>query len=1108
MKIMHNSQQSEYRKPFGALPVGEVCRLRLAVWDEAPEDGDWLCDATLRLWSDGVGERLLPMSVEQGDDPSVRWFAVDVPAEEQAGLLWYYFILRTGTDDLLFWGNNADGLGGEGRIWTDNPRSYQITVYQPENVPDWYTRAICYQIFPDRFARGADWEDCRKRAANDDWQGAEQIWVEDWQTPPHYPRDEEGRVVGWQHFGGTLQGIREHLLYLKSLGVSAIYLNPIFRATSNHKYDTADYRQIDFSFGTEQDFSELAAAAERLGIRLILDGVFSHTGADSRYFNRWGNYPDLGAYQSEESLYYPWYKFNSYPDDYACWWGVASLPEVDKSNADFRRFIYEGEESVVRRWLNLGASGWRLDVADELPEDFIAGVRAAAKATKADALILGEVWEDASNKISYAKQRHYLLGGSLDATMNYPFRTAVLQYLLGERTAADLSAALMSLKENYPPKHFAAAYNLIGSHDTVRAINALSGVAEPQEGAATDSQSENMRLTAEQYQKGAARLKQAALLQFATQGVPAIYYGDEAGVEGFADPYNRAAYPWGAEDKELLHWYRRMAQLRAAYPLLADGEFQPFALNEDVYACRRYWGKDEQCREHEEILLLINRADHNTSVEFSVGEMTWGRDLLSGEEVVIADDKGGTIRRELAPLAAEIWLLREDAPPQAKLARAAGVLCHITSLPPTDGGWQAAARRFIDYLAMAKQKLWQVLPLNPVGEGLSPYTPLSVFAGHEGLAAELLRKTDWRQVPIMEYAAFCRDNAYWLEDYALFAAISEARGGLNWQRWPKRERDREDLPKLFAQYAEEMEQVRRRQFLFWREWSGVKTYAAHRGISLIGDMPIYPALNSADVWANQDLFLLDEEGYAVLTAGVPPDYFAEDGQNWGNPLYNWENMRRDGYRWWRNRCQVGRERFDWLRVDHFRAFAAYWAIPIGGAAKDGYWLPACGVDMFNTIEREIGRLPLLAEDLGYLDTEVANLLRLSGYHGMAVYQFMDNDSALQAADMAERVLYSGTHDNQTLYSWLAAKADIDADLSDEAKDEQIRAEVRQHIEKLYQSKAPWVIIPLQDMLGLDDRARMNTPGVAEGNWQWQADWQDLKLPLAAEFAARVRNAQR
>lgn len=1091
MKILHNSHLAAYREPFGALPVGRKLRLVLAVWDEIPEEGEWLSDVTLRLWCDSAGEVLCPMKAEQGDEPGERRFVVELAAEEQTGLLWYYFILRTGRDDLLFYGNNAEGFGGEGALWEENPRSYQVTVYQPEQVPRWYGRGVCYQIIPDRFARGADWEESRERAHHIDWRGPCRTVQEDWGAKPEYPRDGAGRVISWPHFGGTLQGIREKLLYLKSIGVTVIYLNPIFRATSNHKYDTADYRQIDPGFGTEQDFCELAAAAEKLSIRIVLDGVFSHTGDDSRYFNRYGNYPDLGAYQSDESLYYSWYKFDG-PEKWAAWWGVESLPEVDKADDSYRKFIFGGEDSVVRHWLRLGAAGWRLDVADELPDDFIRELTAAAKAERPDALVLGEVWEDASSKESYGKRRRYLLGGELDTVMNYPFRAAVLAYLRGEKTAGYLARALLALKENYPPEKFAAAYNLIGTHDTVRAVNALSGVPDGAE------------MLPNAAALGQKRLKLAALMQFAMLGVPAIYYGDEAGVSGWADPDNRATYPWGQENDDLLAWYRRLANLRAAYPLLVDGECDVLALDDDVWAMRRWaknvefantYNKEEKKSAdgpgRQEMWVLVNRADHAVDVKISLAEdVTWGLELLSGAESAVA----GGLDCHLEPLGCAVWLCEESAPQAAVMARAAGVLCHITSLPGGDGDWPAAARRFIDYLAMAGFKLWQVLPLNPVGESLSPYTPLSVFAGDERLAAPLMAACDWNDVPIMEYAEFCRQNAAWLDDWALFAAISRTRAGLEWQRWPRRERDREDLPKLVAQYAEDMEQARREQFLIWREWAGVRAYAAHRGVKIIGDMPIYPAANGADVWAHRELFWLDDEGYPLLVGGVPPDYFAAGGQNWGNPIYNWEKARQDDFAWWGERCRVGAARFDYLRVDHFRALAACWAIPRGGAAADGYWLAGPGAEMFRRIEARLGRLPLMAEDLGHIDREVQNLLRLTGYPGMEVYQFAAEKMAEQ--DWAGRVLYSGTHDNQTLAGWLAAKT------GEEDPD------VDSVIDELLKSAAPWVILPLQDVLGLGDEARMNVPGVAEGNWQWQADWAELKLPLAARFARRIKAAGR
>lgn len=1090
MRLLHDSHRAEYRSPFGALPLGKSLTLSLDVWDEDTEDGGWLTDAKLRVWREGRGEELLTLTPQILSE-NCRRFSVTMPPEEEPGLFWYYFMLQEASGSLLFYGNNAAHMGGVGEMNLSEPCSYQVTVYRPEVTPAWYRRAVCYQIFPDRFCRGDDWQDCQRRAAAADWLGSCRVVQQSWHDKPFYGYDDKGRVVRWPFFGGNLAGIRDKLLYLKSLGVTAVYLNPIFRATSNHKYDTADYRQIDPSFGTEEDFELLCAAAARLGIRIILDGVFSHTGEDSRYFNKFGNYPDLGAYQSEESLYYSWYKFKNYPEEYASWWGVSALPEVNEQDESYRRFML-GEDGVVRYWLRHGASGWRLDVADELPDAFIRDLRQAAKAEKPDSLILGEVWEDASNKCSYGDLRSYLLGGELDATMNYPFRERALAYLMGEQTAGDLAAALMSLKENYPPEHFAAALNLLGSHDTPRVLTVLSGAVEPADKIAA----EYFTLTPEQRALAKSRLKLLALMQFAMRGVPHIYYGDEAGLAGFADPFNRAPYPWGDEDGELLDWYRRLSRLRGEYDLLVDGDFQPQELSPDVYACRRYWtDSDENHDENniEEIWLVCNRLGEPQEAKVPLSAaFGWGIELLSGEET---DVKGG-LSRTLPPYGAEIWLFRSAAPQPIKLPRMAGVLCPVLALPPSEGGWVSSCRRFVDFLTLAGQKLWQVLPLNPVAESLSPYTPLSVFAGQEQLAAELLRCADWSAEPSEEYFEFCRNNADWLDDYALFAAICEARAGLPWQCWPQAEREREDIPRLMAAYAEGVENCRRRQYLFRREWHTVKDYANKHGIRIIGDLPIYPAAAGADVWAHRDLFLLDEAGYPLLSAGVPPDYFAAKGQNWGNPLYNWEAMRQDNYRWWRRRFELALDDFDYLRLDHFRSFAAFYAIPQGEDATQGCWLKGPGHGFFRRIERELGRLPLLAEDLGFLDREVYNLLRLAAYPGMAVYQF-EPERLADAAYLSGRVLYSGTHDNQTLAGWLSARGGVPA----------VERE-RQVINELYQSQAPWVIIPLQDMFSLGDEARLNVPGQAEGNWRWQADWQQFKLTLAAEYQKMAKSAGR
>lgn len=1140
MKVLHNSQLAVYREPFGAAPCGSSVRLAFDVWEE-PGGGECLTKAQLRLWRDGLGEELLemePLPLPQADG---RRFAVKINLPEEGGLVWYYFLLHLADGRLLFYGNNAESLGGEGCLQTEQPPSFQITVYRPqpaERQPRWFANHICYQIFPDRFCRGEDWQQCQIRAKQPDgWHGPTRFVQQNWHDKPFYSYNSKGEVTRWGFFGGNLAGIASRLLYLKSLGVSAIYLNPIFQATSNHKYDTADYLHIDPSFGEEADFVRLAKAAERLGIRLILDGVFSHTGDDSRYFNKHGNYADIGAYQSEASPYHDWYKFQKFPDEYTSWWGVGALPEVHESNPEYQKFIFGDENSVVRKWLRLGASGWRLDVADELPDFFIAGLAAAAKAEKPDALVLGEVWEDASNKQSYGEHRRYLFGDELDGVMNYPFKDGAQAWLLGKIGAEDLARRFVSQLENYPPEALACNLNLIGTHDTARVLTVLgcgaAGLPHFDRTAA-----EEFALTPEQRAQGLQRLKLLSLLQFTMLGVPCVYYGDEAGAEGLADPFNRGTYPWGRENEELLVWYRRLANLRQEYALLEEGDFWPLALAPEVYACRRFWSKKQQKEAEqpawrdltEEILVVCNRAEQPVSLELPVpAGAGWALELLSGREVVVAGEAG--LLQTLPGLGCQVWLFCRRAPQQLLPERAAGVLCPLSSLPATEGGWPAAARRFVDYLAMAGQKLWQLLPLHPVGESNSPYTPYSVFAGQEQLAAEALALAGGRVAPqhLPAYELFCREQAAWLEDWALFAAISgtDELAGKPWQEWPEPERDRKpaDLPQLKKQYAAGIEAAKQRQFCFWQEWRKLRQYANEHGVSLIGDVPIYAGACSADVWANRELFLLQADGWPLAGAGVPPDYFAADGQNWGHPLYDWPRHRADGFAWWKRRLALALQMYDYIRLDHFRSFSAFFAVPAGQTPKQGCWLKGPGRAFFAELEHELGRLPIIAEDLGLLDQEVYNLLRLCGYPGMAVYQFEpERLTALAEADAAKehfnRAVYSGTHDNQTLCGWLkeqAVKA-VEKDMAEPGgenraetaplEEKPLAEQAKDILRLLYQTPAPLVIVPLQDIFGLGDEARLNIPGQAQGNWRWRAEWQQFKITLAAELAGWVKQTKR
>lgn len=529
--ITHESRNIAFRRPFGAVETTIPVTLT-AVRAGASE-------MRLRLHTFTGPDRFLPME-RIGDGR----FTVTFNAPEEPCVLWYSF--QTEDEETCQW---------------------QITVYLPAPVPQWWKDAVVYQIFPDRFAREEGWQPMEPTARK----GTHRFLIRDWDTPAFYPRGEDNAVTAWPFWGGTLRGIREKLPYLRSLGITAIYLNPIFEARSNHRYDTADYTRIDPLLGTESDFVELCRDAEAMGIRLILDGVFNHTGADSIYFDAYGNYGTGDQYRH-------WYRFGpQYRHGYECWWDVPDQPNVEENDPSFREFIC-GEDGIIRRWLRLGASGWRLDVADELPDSFIAEIRRAMKTEAPDSLLMGEVWEDASNKVSYGQLRRYFLGSGLDCTMHYPFRDVVMDFLRGRRTAWDAQEHLWAIQENYPRENLYAAMNLIGSHDRERALTLLGG----------DKRA----------------LKQAFFLQFVLPGVPCVYYGDEAGMTGGADPCNRGPFPWGREDGDLTEFLRSLTAMYQEAPVLRGGECEPVSFGPDVLGCRRW-------DENGTILALVNRGEED-----------------------------------------------------------------------------------------------------------------------------------------------------------------------------------------------------------------------------------------------------------------------------------------------------------------------------------------------------------------------------------------------------------------------------------------------------------------------------------------------------------------
>lgn len=588
------SRDSRFKQPFGALPAGRRLDLALLLPDPAEHP---VFSAVLRLRRDDwASPRSFSLQAAERERDA-RWWRCTLQPEE--GLYWYDFMYTDSTGEhpvTRFDGGNG-GLSADGRTW-------QLTVYDPNfETPAWLSGGIMYQIFPDRFCKsGQPHVLPPDRHHRKDWGGR-----------PAYRMTGDACTLGNDYFGGDLQGITQKLPYLKALGVTCLYLNPIFEAHSNHRYNTADYLTIDPALGREEDFQGLCTAAKALGIRVILDGVFSHTGDDSRYFNRKGRYPEQGAYNSMESPYYTWYKFRQWPDDYQSWWGIDTLPETVEEDPGFLDFI-TGEQGVLRRWQRLGAAGWRLDVADELPDGFLDRVRTAVKDQDREALVLGEVWEDATNKISHGGRRRFLRGSQLDSVMNYPFREAIIAFLTGG-DAWRLMETVMELLENYPAPAIHTLMNHIGTHDTPRILTVLGG--EPIAGRDREWQAVQ-RMTPEQREKGLRFLRLAALLQFTLPGVPCIYYGDEIGMEGYADPFNRGCFDWNAlpvaggqvdpaqelpAEGHILHFYKALGRLRQC-PAFAGGRFIPVYAGTGHIAYIRDRGTKEP---GSRVLVAVNR---------------------------------------------------------------------------------------------------------------------------------------------------------------------------------------------------------------------------------------------------------------------------------------------------------------------------------------------------------------------------------------------------------------------------------------------------------------------------------------------------------------------
>ncbi|MBE5779781.1 MAG: glycoside hydrolase family 13 protein [Clostridiales bacterium] len=570
--LFHDSHDPAYRSPVGPVKTGEKITLRF-LCDEADH-------VTLRTWDGSEGRISM---TDTGDN----LFEATVTVPDSPMLFWYDFIIHRADGDARY-GTSLDQLGGVGSFYYGQPQSYQVTVYDPAyTTPEYLRHGVIYQIFPDRFFRDALPDEARQQkiaAAH-----PEATFHQDWNDRPTLdidPVTKDNRALDF--FGGTLSGIAEKLDWLRELGVTILYINPVFRSRTNHRYDTGNYEEIDPILGDEDSFRQLIAAANERGMQVMMDGVFSHTGSDSKYFNRFGRYPGLGAYQSKESPYYHWYTFFDFPDHYNTWWGFDTLPTVIKDHPDYQNYLLNEETGIIPHWVRKGACGWRLDVADELPVPFLQKMRRVVKNARPDAVLLGEVWEDASNKVSYGQARSYVLGDTLDSVMNYPLRRGIIDFFTGSIDAYQLRRIILNQQEVYPAPFYYSLMNLLGSHDRVRIVNAMAGF--DREGAIQMDREEASHIHLDDAALAAARQKvlEAYRLLCALPGVPTVYYGDEIGMQGMADPWNRAPMDWEHQDEALRNQFKTLLNQRLHTPMLQTGFMTVTAEDENTLLIRRY----------------------------------------------------------------------------------------------------------------------------------------------------------------------------------------------------------------------------------------------------------------------------------------------------------------------------------------------------------------------------------------------------------------------------------------------------------------------------------------------------------------------------------------
>ncbi len=528
--------------------------------------------------------------------------------ENGTGLVFCRFHFKC-DDNTCFYTNSVNNIDFTLTDDIQNANPFRILFYDKAfNTPDWAKCGIMYHIFVDRFSRGSytpkKRDDC---VLVDDWNDVSKI---------EFPEYAGAPMANNTFFGGNLYGVAEKLDYLHELGVTILYLSPVFKAYSNHKYDTGDYEQVDEMFGGNKALSKLIDKAHSLGMKIILDGVFNHTGDDSRYFNRYGKYPEAGAYQSKSSPYYSWYDFEEHPDKYKSWWGIEILPKLRTDKKEIQEY-FTGENGIVRKWLDFGVDGWRLDVADELPDEFLDSLRKAAKDKKVDSMIIGEVWENAADKISYGKRRKYFLGSQLDSVMNYPIKNAIINFVMSGNARAFYNE-VTDIYSSYPPFVSNTLMNILGTHDTERILTVLSGVSVQ---GLTNAEISEVRMTKQQRETASKRLLLASILQFTLPGMPSVFYGDEAGMEGYGDPFCRRTFPWANADKALTEHYQKLCCIKYTCTPLHDGKLD-FCETTDGFCVFKRTNKDGT------VIVAANTGTEN--VNFNPDTILYN--LMTGEK--------------------------------------------------------------------------------------------------------------------------------------------------------------------------------------------------------------------------------------------------------------------------------------------------------------------------------------------------------------------------------------------------------------------------------------------------------------------------------------------